>query len=74
MQTGRIKIVLYVDGRWAYSYPTSDLRHKLGEVAHEALRMAYDRLDPIKISCCWMVSANLIANPNWTAHRGSCIS
>ena len=48
MQTGRIKIVLYVDGHWAYNYPTMDLKKHLGESAWSALRGAFDRLEPLK--------------------------
>ena len=48
MQTGRIKIVLYVDGYWAYNHPTLDLRKRLGEQAWSALKVAFDRLEPIK--------------------------
>jgi hypothetical protein len=48
MQTGRIKIVLYVDGHWAYNYPTDLLKKKLGDAANKAVDKAYDKLEPIK--------------------------
>ena len=48
MQTGRIKIVLYVDGHWAYNYPTQALRDLLGKQAHEASGRAYDSFEPLK--------------------------
>jgi hypothetical protein len=46
MQTGRIKIVLYVDGHWAHRQPVGTLKQMLGAKAHEAVRKCYSRLDP----------------------------
>lgn len=49
MQTGRIKIVLLVDGHWAYNTPIKSLKEKLATAAHKALAGQYDKLEPIKL-------------------------
>jgi len=45
MQTGRMKIVLYVDGRWASTLHATELRNRLGVAAYAALLKSFDKLN-----------------------------